>query len=123
MARVAPKASEAPGPHPTGEEVAELALDKRRQAVAAGAFGGGAEERGEMLADDLVEHGVLGVARAVGAYRSHWRAGVGRTVFVNRSCAAESAGSGRARCAVTALRLPHDTVITEERGTRETTSS
>jgi len=60
VARVASKASEAPGPDAACNEVAELPLDEGRQAVAAGALGGGAEKGGEMLAHDLVEHGVLG---------------------------------------------------------------
>jgi len=123
VAVVALKASEAPGPHAAGEKVAELALDKRRQAVATGAFGGGAEERGEMLADDLVEHGMLRVTRAVGAHRSHRRAGVGRPVRVHRPCAAESAGSGRDRCVAAAPRLPHGPVMGHARRERETTSS
>jgi len=123
VARLAPKTGEASGPNAAREEVAELPLDERWQAVAAGVFGSGAEERGEMLADDLVEHGMIGVARAVGAQRSHRRAGVGRPVRVHRPCAAESAGSGRDRRAAAAPRVPHGLVIGHARRERETTSS
>ena len=123
MAVVAAETGEASGPNAARDEVAELALDKCRQAVATGAFGGGTEEGGQVLAHDAVEHGMLGVARAVGAHRCHRHAGAGRPVRVHRSCAAESAGSGRARCAATALRLLHGTVINDRRGARDTTSS
>jgi hypothetical protein len=80
VARVASKPCETSGPDAARNEVAELPLDERRQAVTAGAFGSGAEKRCEVVADDLVEHGVLGVARAVGAHRSHRRVGAGRAV-------------------------------------------
>jgi len=123
MARVASKPCETSGPHPARHEVAELALDECRQAVTTGAVGSGAEKGGEMLAHDLVEHGVLGVARAVRARRSPRRAGTGGTARVHRSCAAVFAGSGRGWRGATALRVPHGAVINERRGARETTSS
>jgi len=126
MARVAPKASEASGPDTAGDEVAELALDKRRQAVAAGVFGSGAEERGEMLADDLVEHGMIGVAQAVRAHRSERRAcGGRRRLRMHRPRSAAFAGTGRTRCAAAASRVPrgHGSVIGHARREREATSS
>jgi len=67
MARLAAKAGEAAGPHATSQELAELALDERRDA--AGALGG-REKRGEMRAHDAVEHRVLGGAGAIRLDRS-----------------------------------------------------
>ena len=122
MARVASKSCETSGPLPAREKVAELPLDERRETVTTGALGGGMEERGEVLAHDLMEHGVLGVARAVGAQRSGGRTGVGRAAHVRRLCTAVFAGGDRDRCSPTAPRLPHGTVIAGARGPRETTS-
>ena len=68
-----------------GEDLETLLTKWRAQEIlaellAAGAVGSGVEKGGEMLADDLVEHGVLRVAWAVRARRSPRRAGAGRPV-------------------------------------------
>ena len=65
----APKPREAMGQDPTREELAELLLDEAGQARSVAAVRDFPEEGLQVLADDGVEHGVLGVAgliRAVG---------------------------------------------------------
>ena len=51
--------------HPTRQELPELALDELRQADPPAGLRGRAQEGLQMLADDLMEHGVLGVSRAI----------------------------------------------------------
>jgi hypothetical protein len=65
----APKPREAMGQDPAREELAKLLLDEAGQAVAVAAVSDFPEEGLQVLADDGVEDGVLGVAgliRAVG---------------------------------------------------------
>ena len=50
---------------PTREELAELLLDEAGHAMSVAAVRGFPEEGLQVLADDRVEHGVLGVARAI----------------------------------------------------------
>ena len=64
-----PPPREAFGQDPAAEEVAELVLDKGRQAVAVGAIRGGSPEGLEVLPNDGGEHGVLGVARPIRGVR------------------------------------------------------
>jgi len=64
VAGVAVEAGEAVRPDAAGEELAELALDERRDA-AAGL--GRPQERREVRAYDPMQHGVLGSARPIGA--------------------------------------------------------
>ncbi len=49
----------------TRQELPELPLDELRQAGPLARLRGRAEEGLQMLADDLMEHGVLGVSRAI----------------------------------------------------------
>lgn len=63
----APKPREAMGQHATRKERAELLRDEARQAVSVAAVRDFPEEGLEMLADDGVEHGVLGVAGLIRA--------------------------------------------------------
>jgi hypothetical protein len=53
------------GQHATGEELTELAFDERGQATGLLARLGRAEKGLEMLLNDTVKHGVLGVAWAI----------------------------------------------------------
>ena len=55
------------GQHTTREELAELLLDEAGQAAAVAVVRDFAEEGLEVLTDDGVEHGVLGVARLIRA--------------------------------------------------------
>jgi hypothetical protein len=58
---LAPEAREAVLKQPAGQEVAEFPLDKRRQA-ALSRLGRCGQERVEVVADDGMQDGVLGVA-------------------------------------------------------------
>jgi hypothetical protein len=58
-----PKPREAFGQDPATQEVAELVLDKGRQAVAVSAIRDFSQEGLQVLTNDGVEHGVLGVTR------------------------------------------------------------
>jgi hypothetical protein len=58
---VASKTCEAAGPHSTVQEPAELLLEECGQSSGIGASGG-REKRFQMFADDLMEHGALGLA-------------------------------------------------------------
>jgi hypothetical protein len=60
-----PQAREAFSQDPAPEEVAGLVFDEGRQAGAVSAIGDGSQEWLEVLANDGVEHGVLGVARPI----------------------------------------------------------
>ena len=51
--------------HPAEQKLPELALDELRQARAVTGLDRRAQEDLQMLGDDLVEHGVLGVAGPV----------------------------------------------------------
>ncbi len=51
--------------HPAQQELPELALDELRQARAVAGLRHRAQEGLQMRGDDLVEHGVLGVSRAI----------------------------------------------------------
>ena len=55
--------------HAAGQELPELALDELRQARAVAGLCHRAQEDLQVLGDDLVERGVLGVAGQVGARR------------------------------------------------------
>ena len=63
----APKPREAMAQHAAREELAELLLDEAGQAMSVAAVRDFPEEGLQVLADDRVEHGVLGVARAIRA--------------------------------------------------------
>jgi len=58
----APKPREAVGQDPAREELAELLLDEAGQAVSVAAVRGFSQEGLEVLANDGVQDGVLGVA-------------------------------------------------------------
>ena len=64
--------------HPAQQELPELALHELRQARAVARLRHRAQEGLQMLGDDLVEHGVLGVSRAIHrrdtSHPSEWRA-------------------------------------------------
>jgi hypothetical protein len=51
--------------HAARQELPELALDELRQARAVARLRHRAQEGLQVLGDDLVEHGVLGVSRAI----------------------------------------------------------
>jgi hypothetical protein len=51
--------------HPAQQELPELALDELWQARPVARLRHRAQERLQMLGDDLVEHGVLGVSRTI----------------------------------------------------------
>jgi hypothetical protein len=51
--------------HAAQQELPELALDELRQARAVAGLRHRAQKGLQMLGDDLVEHGVLGVSRAI----------------------------------------------------------
>ena len=58
--------------HATQEELPELALHKLRQAHAVAGLRRCAQERLQMLADHLMQHGVFGVSRTIqGHHASH----------------------------------------------------
>jgi len=57
------------GQHATREELAELLLDEAGQAVSVAAVGDFVEERFEVLTNDGVEDGVVGVAGLIRAVR------------------------------------------------------
>jgi len=64
-AALALKARHAGLEHPAQQELPELALDELRQARAVAGLRHRAQEGVQMLGDHLVEHGVLGVSRAI----------------------------------------------------------
>jgi hypothetical protein len=64
-AALALKARHAGLVHPAQQELPELALHELRQARAVASLRHRAQEGLQMLGDDLVEHGVLGVSRAI----------------------------------------------------------
>ncbi len=64
-AALALKARHAGLVHPAQQELPELALDELRQARAVAGLRHRAQEGLQMFGDDLVEHGVLGVARTI----------------------------------------------------------
>jgi hypothetical protein len=68
---VATKACETSAPHAAFQELPKLAFDERRDAAGVPC---GREKRREVLADDAVEHGVLGGAGTVRVDRSRRRA-------------------------------------------------
>jgi hypothetical protein len=71
-AALALKARHAALEHAAQQEVPELALHELRQAHAVASFRHRAREGLQMLGDDLVQHGVLGVSRAIhGRNTSH----------------------------------------------------
>ena len=51
--------------HPAQEELPELALDEPRQACPVARLRRRVQERLQMLADHLMQHGVLGVSRTI----------------------------------------------------------
>ena len=59
------KARKAVLQHATRQELPELPLDELRQADPLASLRGLAQEGLQMLADDLMEHGVLGVTRSI----------------------------------------------------------
>jgi hypothetical protein len=67
MLEGAPATSEAREPleHPIRQELPELPLDEPRQAATLAGLRRLAQEGLQVLADDLMEHGVLGVARSI----------------------------------------------------------
>jgi len=64
-AALALKARHAGLEHPAQQELPGLALDELRQARAVAGLRHRAQEGVQMLGDHLVEHGVLGVSRAI----------------------------------------------------------
>ena len=64
-AALAPKPRHAVLDHAARQELPELALDELRQARAVAGLRHRAQEDLQVLGDDLVEHGVLGVAGPV----------------------------------------------------------
>jgi hypothetical protein len=64
-AALAPKPRHAVFEHAAGQKLPELALDELRQARAVAGLRHRAQEDLQVLGDDLVEHGVLGVAGPV----------------------------------------------------------
>jgi len=51
--------------HPAHQELLELALDELREADTVAGLDRRAQERVQVLGDDLMEHGVVGVSRAI----------------------------------------------------------
>jgi non-ribosomal peptide synthetase component F len=64
-AALAPKARHAALEGATHQELPELPLDELREARAVARLRGRAQESLQMHADDLMEHGVLGVSRTI----------------------------------------------------------
>jgi len=64
-AALAPKPRHAVLDHAAQQELPELALDELRQARAVAGLRHRAQEGLQVLGDDLVEHGVLGVSRTI----------------------------------------------------------
>jgi len=64
--------------HAAQQKLPELALDELRQTHAIARLRGRAQEGLQMLADHLMEHGVLGVSRAIQGHRTLPCLGVAR---------------------------------------------
>jgi len=64
-AALAPKTRHAALEHAAQQELPELALDELRQAGAGAGLRHRAQEGLQVQGDDLMEHGVLGVSRAI----------------------------------------------------------
>lgn len=77
---LAAKARKAVLEHATHQELPELPLDEPRQADPLTSLRGGAQEGLQMLADDLMEHGVLGVARTIHGLCTRHSPGVSRAL-------------------------------------------
>jgi hypothetical protein len=56
--------------HPARQELPELTLDELRQAGPVASLRGRVQEGPQMCADHLMEHGVLGVSRAIHGHKT-----------------------------------------------------